>query len=322
MARRIIRPHFFVMTMFATACLAACAAAQAAPADEIRIPGSGIYPESLTSTSDGSVYIGSIGKGVIFRAKPGADSVETFVAAGTDGLRQVFGVYADEKHGTLWACSNQLGTPPGQTPPPSALHAFDLRTGAAKGRYEFPKGGMCNDIAVAADGTAYATDTPGMQVLRLKKGGKGLEPWAGNGAFGPAGGVLDGITLVGARVIVNTLATSKLFAIDVAKDGSAGAITELKLTRQVQRPDGMRALGKDSLLSTDGTGKVVRITLLDTVGTVRVVKEGFDGIVGVTPVGAKDAYALEGQLGALMRAPDSPPPPPEKPYKATRITLE
>ena len=159
-----------------------------------------------------------------------------------------------------------------------------------------------------------------MQVLRLKKGAKALDVWAGHGAFGPAGGVLDGITIVDKRVIVNALVTSKLFAVEVAKDGSAGAITELKLTRQVVRPDGMRALDKDSFLSTDGTGKVVRVTLFENIGSVHTVKEGFDGIVSVTPIG-KFAYALEGQLGALMRAPNSPPPP-ERPYKATRIALD
>ncbi len=302
--------------------LAAQTAATAATLpDEIRIPGSGIFPESLTSTKDGRVFIGSVGKGVVYHAAPGADSAEVFIPAGTAGLLQVFGVYADEKQRTLWVCSNQVNTPPGQPQPASALHAFDLKNGAPKGRYEFPKGGMCNDIVAAADGTVYATDTPGMQVMRLKKGAKSLEVWAGNGAFGPVGGVLDGITLVDKRVIVNALMTSKLFAIDVAKDGSAGAIAELKLTRQVLRPDGMRALDKDSFLSTDGTGKVVRVTLFENIGSVHTVKDGFDGIVSVTPVG-KQAYALEGQLGALMRAPNGPPAPPERPYKATRIALE
>ena len=299
-----------------------CRIAAAGLPDDIHLPGTGIFPESLTASRDGSVFIGSIGKGVVYRARPGADSAETFIPAGTAGLLQVFGVYADDAQGRLWVCSNQINTPAGQKPPPSALHAFDLKTGAPKGRYEFPPGGNCNDIVVAADGTVYATDTPGMQVLRLKAGATALETWAGNGAFGPAGGVLDGITIVGGRVIVNTLATSRLYAIDVAKDGSAEKVTQLKLTRPVQRPDGMRALGKDSLLSTDGSGKVVRVTLLDDIGTVRTVKEGFDGIVGVTPVGSHDAYALEGQLGALMRTPGSPPPPPEKPYKATRIRLD
>ena len=298
------------------------AARPVAPAAEIRIPGTGIYPESLTSGRDGTVYIGSVGKGQVFRARPGADTVETFIAPGTGGIRQVFGVYADDGHNTLWVCSNQIGgAPGGPPPPPSALHSFNLKTGAPTGRYEFPGGGMCNDIVTAPDGTAYATDTPNMQVLRLPRGGKALEVWAGNGAFGPPGGVLDGITMVGGRVIVNTLVTSRLFAIDVAKDGKAGEINALKLTHPIARPDGMRAYGKDALLSSDGNGKVVKVTILGNVGTLTTVKDGFDGLVSVTPVG-KVAYALEGQLGGLMRGPNGPPAPPERPYKAVAVTLE
>jgi hypothetical protein len=298
------------------------AATPVTPAAEIRIPGTGIFPESLTSGRDGTVYIGSVGKGLVYRARPGADTVEPFIAPGSGGIRQVFGVYADDGHNTLWVCSNQIGgAPGGPPPPPSALHSFNLKTGAPTGRYEFPGGGMCNDIVTSADGTAYATDTPNMQVLRLAKGGKQLEVWAGGGAFGPPGGVLDGITIVGGRVIVNTLVTSKLFAIDVAKDGKAGEVAQLKLTHPITRPDGMRVYGKDALLSTDGTGKVVKVTIFGNVGTLTTVKDGFDGIVGVTPVG-KVAYALEGQLGALMRGPNGPPAPPERPYKAVAIPLE
>ena len=306
----------------ALAAFSAQAAKPVAPPAEIRIPGTGVFPESLTSSKDGTVYIGSVGKAQVFRARPGADTAEPFIAPGTGGIRQVFGVYADDGHNTLWVCSNQIGgAPGGPPPPPSALHSFNLKTGAATGRYEFPGGGMCNDIVTAPDGTAYATDTQNMQVMRLKKGAKQLEVWAGGGAFGPKGGVLDGITMVDHRVIVNTLATSKLFAIDVAKDGKAGEVNALKLTHPIVRPDGMRAYGKDALLSSDGSGKVVKVTILGNVGTLTTVKAGFDGLVGVTPVG-KAVYALEGQLGALMRAPNGPPAPPERPFKAVAVPLE
>ena len=38
----------------------------------------------------------------------------------------------------------------------TALRSFDLKSGAAKGTYPFPpNSGICNDIAVSADGTAY-----------------------------------------------------------------------------------------------------------------------------------------------------------------------
>jgi len=75
--------------------------ARAATPNEIVIPGQGIYPESLTSTADGSVIIGSIGTHTIFKAPPGAATAAVFIAAGTGGVQSVFGVFADERANTL-----------------------------------------------------------------------------------------------------------------------------------------------------------------------------------------------------------------------------
>ncbi len=291
------------------------------PPAEISIPGTGVFPESITSTADGTLYIGSVGQAQVYRVAPGAATAEPFIAPGTGGMKQVFGVLADEGSGTLWVCSNQLGAgPPGAAPPgPSALHAFDLASGTAKASYAFPAGGMCNDIATAPNGDAYTTDTAGMQVLRLAKGGTALEVWSAKGAFGPPGGVLDGIAVVGGRVVANTLRTNKLFAVEVGADGKAGAVTELKLSAPLTAPDGMRPYGADGLLSTDGTGKIQHVTINGADATVHAVKDGLEGVVSVTAVG-KRAYALEGQLGIMMAAPGTTPPA-EKPYRAVAFDL-
>src|ERR1700720_1574826 len=104
------------------------------------------------------------------------------------------------------------------------------------------------------DGTAYISDTGNMEVDRLPRGGRQLQVWAGHGGFGPKGGVLDAISVLGNRLFVNTLATSKLFAIPIKADGTAGAITEMKLDRAINQPDGMRSFGKDSVLIVEGGG--------------------------------------------------------------------
>jgi sugar lactone lactonase YvrE len=297
----------------------AAAEADAALPAEISIPGTRVLPESLTSSADGSIYIGSVGQGQIYRVAPGEATAEVFVAPGPGGMKQVFGVFADDAAGTLWACSNDLGgAAPGAAPPgPSALLAFDLDTGEAKGSYPFPQGGMCNDIAVGRNGDVYATDTPGMQILRLPAGGNALEVWSPQGAFGPANSVLDGITLVNDRVIVNTLATNKLFAVDVGVDGKAGRVAELTLSAPINGPDGMRSHG-NGLLTTDSGGKINYVTITGDRADVTTVKEGLDGVVSVTAVG-NYAYALEGQL-AIMFAPPGQAPE-EKPYRAVGFEL-
>ena len=297
--------------------LAASIAHAAAPA-EIRVPGERVSSESLTSSQDGTIYIGSIVAGTIFRVKPGSETAEPWIQPGTDGLQGIFGVFADDKSQTLWACSGSFGPPPGGAaalappPPPAALHAFDLKTGAPKGRYQMPTAGaLCNDIAIGSDGTAYATDTRNMQVVRLKKGAKALEVWSAEGAFGPKDGVLDGISVLKNTVYVNALATSKVFSVQIGADGKAGATAEVKLDHAIERPDGMRSFGNKDLLIIEGggPGRLSRITVNGDTGAVKTLKEGYpDGPVAVTVVG-ETGYVLEGQFKAMRADPNAKPNP-------------
>lgn len=292
------------------------AATQEIP-EEISIPGERVFPESITSTADGTLYIGSVGQSQIYRVPPGATTAEVFIPPGTGGIRQVFGVLADEAGGTLWACSNLLGEgPPGATPPgPSALHGFELATGISSSSHALPAGAMCNDIAMSPGGDVFVTDSNGMLVLRLARGTTALESWSPPGAFGPPGGVLDGIAIVGNRVIVNALLTGKLFAAEIAGEGSAGTVQELKLSAPLDGPDGMRAYGSNGVLVTDGTGKVQHVTIEGDAATVTTVKDGLDGPVSVTAVG-KVAYALEGQLDVMFGGGQA-----EKTFRAVVFTL-
>jgi hypothetical protein len=302
---------------------AAATLAHAAAPQTITVNGEKVFPESMTSAADGSVYFGSIGNKMIYRAAPGSDKAEAFVQPGTDGVQSTFGVYADSKTGTLWACSNLLGPPGG---PPATLYAFDLKTGAPKGHYPFvTAGGLCNDIATSADGTTYASDTQNMQVEVLKKGASALEVWAGaDGGLGPKGGAVDGLSVLGTRVIVNELGASKLFSVDIGKDGAAGTPVEIKLDRPISRPDGMRSFGKSAVLIVEGGdgGKLEKVTFDGNNGKVELIKQGYpDGPVAVTVVGTT-AYVCEGQLSAMMRRPGSSAPAPEpKPFKATAVEV-
>src|SRR6185295_16488842 len=118
-------------------------------------------PENLTSSQDGTVYFGSTKKGTIYRAAPGATQAEPWILAYTTGLTNVLGVLADDKTSTLWVCQNATGGRDGvPVAGQTALRSFDLKSGAAKGTYPFPSnGGVCNDMAIATDGTVYATES-------------------------------------------------------------------------------------------------------------------------------------------------------------------
>ena len=91
-----------------TLILAAAVAYAAQPVTEIVLPGKGIFPESITSTSDGTLIVGSLGHGNVSRIAPGKTAAEEWIKPGTGGLNGVLGVFADEKGKNLWVCSNNL----------------------------------------------------------------------------------------------------------------------------------------------------------------------------------------------------------------------
>src|SRR5258705_12428078 len=74
----------------------------------IALPGERAFPESITSASDGSLFVGRLGEGGIVRVDPRTGAAALFVVPGAAGSRSITGVFADEASGTLWAWSNSL----------------------------------------------------------------------------------------------------------------------------------------------------------------------------------------------------------------------
>jgi glucose/arabinose dehydrogenase/mono/diheme cytochrome c family protein len=272
------------------------------PKAEIHISGERVFPESITSTADDRLIIGSIGKQEIYTVDAGSDVTRPWIHASVPAALGVLGVYADDRTQLLWACWSEV---PGLSGPkmPSTLVSYDLRTGTEKSRYLMPTANaLCNDVASTADGSVYVTDSNNMEIDWLPKGSGSLKLWAGQGAFGAKGGVLDGIALVGKSIYVNTLATNKVFRVPVASNGDAGVPAEVTLDRPILGPDGMRSFGKSSVLLAEGggAGRLSRIDLNGTQGKVTVLKEGFPGgPVSVAVIG-QTGYVLEGQLAALF----------------------
>ena len=298
--------------------------ALAAPPD-VELPGDHVFPESLTSKQDGTLFVGSFAEGGILKVAPGAAKAEPWIKPGANDSRSTFGVLADEKTNTLLVCSNDtsgFGVPSPGTAKGSALKTFDLTTGAAKGSTALPGSPtLCNDIALGPDGSAYVTDSFNPHILRLKPGGSEFEVWASDSRFAPpkGGAGLDGIAFgTDGAVYVNTFTPGGLFKVAVA-DGKAGEVTTLQTSRKITLPDSLRSYGNNTFLMIEGAGSLDLVTVDGQTAKVETIKDGFGGPVSVTQVGST-AWVAEGQLDHLLD-PVLKQQPPKLPFRLYAVPL-
>src|SRR3989441_1839219 len=160
--------------------------------ESIPVPGTKAFPESITSTSDGALFVGRLGEGGIVRVKPRSAESTVFVRPSASGSRSILGIFADEASSTLWACSNDLsalGGPASGSDTGSALKGFDLKTGVGKRSVTLPGShAFCNDITVDSKGSVYVTDSANPTILKLSPGATAFEVFARDSAFAPPQG--------------------------------------------------------------------------------------------------------------------------------------
>ena len=287
-------PRLLCCALGALAVAAAGAAGRAAQAaDNVVVPGTTDFPESVYASANGTLFFSSFAGGRIFRAKPGETRASEWIKQGSNGLDSATGVLADDKSNTLYVCSDDLSAagvaiPTGATP--TALKLFDLKTGAPKGSIALPgPATFCGDIAVAADGTAYVTDSLAGHILRLKPGAKELEIWAEDPRWVVKGGAqLDGIAILpDGAVYANIFEGDGLYRIAVNPDRGAGAITKLQTSRPLYHSDGLRAFGPNKLLMVEGDtrGFLDLITINGDKADIQTIKDGFKAPVALTQVG-------------------------------------
>ena len=315
-------------TVIATALLSSVlwmTAAIAGPLS-IALPGARAFPESITSTPDGTLFIGRLAEGGIVRANSRTGEADLFVVPGAAGSRSITGVFADEASGTLWACSNDLsalgGTSSGGDRG-SALKGFDLQTGADKRSVPLPgPDAFCNDIAVDASGAVYVTDSAAPNVLRLPARGATFEVFASNPQFLPpkAGSAgLDGIAFGGdGNLYVTTYAAGGLFRIDVEK-GKAGRVTRLR-GAPLTLPDALRPLRQGSFLLVEGAGTLDRVDIEGDGFKAATIRGGFRTPTSVTRLGST-AWVSEGQLSFFFDHSQKSQPP-SLPFRIYAVPLD
>ena len=310
-----------VVALVATAgTVAGCASAAVALArGDILIDGQGVHPESVTSTPQGALFTGSV-PGIIYRAAPGETVAKPFIFPNEqNGLRSVFGVLADTRSGRLWACSVANPFAPRGAGPaaPSELAAFDLANGKLIGRWAFPApGGTCNDIAIAKDGSAYVSDTPGGRILRLVRSGSALEVVASDERLKG----IDGLDF-GAddALYINNVQRNELWRVNLPAAGKPVQLTLLQASEKMGGPDGLRHIGNNRFLQAEGTsGKATLVTIKGDDATIQVLRDGLNSSPGITLIG-DTVYVVEGKIQYLFN-PDLRGKDPG-PFKAIAIPL-
>ena len=252
----------------------------AAPSSERKIQvGQGdVFPESITSTRDGTVFTSSVGEGRVFRAAPGADKATAWTAK-QPGPQSILGVYADEKSGTLWACYSDMALSKGDVGQPAVLRALDLSSGRVQRIYPLPSGSFCNDIVTTEDGTAYVTDTHGGRIFRLAPGGLPTTWFTDSRLKG-----VDGIAMEGAGTLYLTnVQQNQLLRLAIGPDGRPGELVTLSLSDKVEAPDGLRRSSDGRFfLAENKAGRVDQVRFDGDNARITVIRRGLQGPTATT----------------------------------------
>jgi sugar lactone lactonase YvrE len=284
--------------------------ALAAPS-EVTVDDTNVFPESITSTADGSVIFGSSTKPIIYRSDPGAATAEPWIHVTGDGAG-TNGVLVNAASHTLWACVHEpvpnAARIPGQAgqapriPQRSYLRGFDLTTGAVKSNYPLVGDtNGCNDIAVGLDHSVYVTDAPNARLERLAPGGAALQVWYEDKQNLDG---LDGVDVMDGKIYANNIRTGKIYRIPVGADGKAAPAVEIQLSRPLTGPDGMRSAGGRMYVADNRANQVDMLVFNGDSATVTLLKSGYQTPTAVSPTGdtlwvgeAKFNYRRDPSLG-------------------------
>ncbi|HEY7574249.1 MAG TPA: hypothetical protein VIB08_03750 [Thermoanaerobaculia bacterium] len=256
-----------------------------------RIPEKDLLTEGIAwDARSGSFFVSSVRhRKIVRRTKEGA--LSDFVPEGRDGLQSVLALLVDGKRGLLWACSAALPQMRGYEKSQegaSAVFAFEIATGRLSKRHAFPSDGKphaANDLALAANGDLYVSDSLGSGIYRLRAGAAALEEFVAPGVFRSPQGLGFG---PGGRLYVADWVTG-LYWLD--SEGKR---------RDVAGPEDVPLLGIDALVASGGALVVTQ----NGIAPHRVVRLDLDAagdrVVAGKILDMNDPEFVEPTLGVVV----------------------
>lgn len=266
------------------------------------------YPEGITVTKNGDLFVGSLKENKIVKLKNKKKKFELFIPSNSNGLMSVIGILADDRNKILWACSSNPGVTNYPSDNPVSLKAFDLNTGDFLQSYIFPNSGFCNDITIDSNDNIYVTDSFNPRILRLNKSKSRLETWFENEAFKGKGFNLNGITFIYNSIYTVKMNSGELFKIDIGNNGKPINFSKIDLPRPLNAPDGLKAINKNNLLVVENKGSLTNINLSEPI-TLKILRDNLDTPTTVAIKG-KIAWVLQAQFGHLFGDEKDIPPGP------------
>ena len=109
-----------------------------------------------------------------------------------DKLDCVLGVIVDPAREQLYAVSTNGFLDEAKTQRRNAVVRYDLKTGRLADRFNAPEAMQLNDIAIAPNGTIYATDSMSSSLFRKKPDDKTLTPFGSKGVVPGVNGITIG----------------------------------------------------------------------------------------------------------------------------------
>jgi hypothetical protein len=216
-----------------------------------------LIPEGIAyDTKRDRSFIGSVAQKKIVVTDRQGDTRDFSKAE--DKLDCVLGLIVDPAREQLYAVSTNGFLDEAKTQRRNAVVRYDLKTGRLADRFDAPEAMQLNDIAIAPNGTIYATDSMSSTLFRKKPDEKTLTPFGSKGAVAGA----NGITLGADGNLYVAISTG------IAKiDTSTGTPTRLP------QPDAVVTGGCDGLYwyesdligiqNVTNPGRVVQIKLAD-----------------------------------------------------------
>jgi hypothetical protein len=232
-------------------------------ADEIPLPAD-FFPEGITATRAGRLFVGSVSNGNIYTVGPNERVAELFY---TELEPSAVGMTVSNDSATLWVCNTNTGTGASQ------VVGIGIQNRALVATHEIGASGtFCNDLVMSPDGSLWITESMGGQIFRIAADDltrdNSAEVWLQDdllappepGQFG-----INGITLLNGQLYTVVTDRRTLVAIDPALENPTGAdlrvvaLNEGGAAVDLVRPDGVTAVpGSNTqlLIVENGLGEV------------------------------------------------------------------